>query len=324
MAESLYGDRGFFRSAASAPADHFRTSAHVGPAFAGAITTVLTSVDIALGHPDRLDLVDIGAGRGELLTAMIAAMPEGLRERVRAIAVEVAPQPDGLDPAITWTDTPPDRVSGLVVATEWLDNVPLDIAEMTPDGWRTVLVDADGTESLGGEPDDAAWLDRWWPDGIRAEIGATRDAAWAEAVAHIDTGLALAIDYGHTLADRPALGTLAAFRNGVAVMPVPNGSCDLTAHIAADAVAAAGSAVAGLDAQVVRQTDALRSLGVTGRRPDLELARRDPAAYVRALSAASTSAELTDRSGLGAHYWIYQPVGIPLDRFGLSLGCERD
>jgi SAM-dependent MidA family methyltransferase len=315
MTGALYGEGGFFR--VGRPVDHFRTSVHTGAAFAGAITAVLARVDDALGQPKRLDLVDIGAGRGELLTNVLAQLTPPLRERIRPVAVEMADRPDGLDPAIIWLRTPPEHVTGLVIATEWLDNVPLDIVEMTPDGWRLVLVDDNGTETLGNPPDDAGWLDEWWPDGIRAEIGAARDAAWADAVGRIDTGLALAIDYGHVRADRPALGTLAAFRDGRAVLPVPDGSCDLTVHVAADAVAAAGSAVAGLPARVVRQTDALRALGVTGRRPDLELARRDPVAYMRALAAASTAAELTDASGLGAHYWIWQPVG-------LSLGCERD
>ncbi len=312
MSAALYGVGGFFRS--EEPGDHFRTSAHTGALFAGAILSVLTSVDDALGQPSRLDLVDVGAGRGELLTAMLAAAPQALRDRLHVTAVEMAPRPTALDPAITWAGEIPDHITGLIVATEWLDNIPLDVVEMTEDGWRIVLVNEDGTEALGPSPDDG-WLRSWWPAGIRAEIGDTRDAAWADAVAHVDRGVALAIDYGHTRADRPALGTLAGFRDGYTVPPVPDGSCDLTAHVAVDAVAAAGSAVAKIEAQVVRQADALRALGVSGRRPDLELARRDPIAYMRALASASTAAELTDASGLGQHYWIYQPVGVSL---GLS------
>ncbi len=312
MAESLYGERGFFRSGESGPAGHFRTSTHTGPLFASAILTVLEQVDAALDHPEYLDLVDIGAGRGELLSAMLGQASPLLIGRLRVHAIEMAPRPAGLDARIAWSEAMPAHVTGLVIATEWLDNVPVDIVEMTDGGWRLVLVDDHGTESLGGPPDEADWLRTWWPDGMRAEIGTTRDAAWADAVGRIDAGLALAIDYGHLRADRPALGTLAGFRDGRAVSPVPDGCSDLTAHVAADSVAAAGSAVAGLEAHVVRQADALRALGVTGRRPDLDLARSDPAGYVRALSAASIAAELTDTSGLGQHYWIYQPVGVSL------------
>jgi SAM-dependent MidA family methyltransferase len=124
-------------------------------------------------------------------------------------------------------------------------------------------------------------------------------------------GLALAVDYGHLRGARPPYGTLTGFRDGRQVRPVPDGSCDLTAHVAVDAVARAGSHAAGTPATLSSQRDALRALGVSGRRPPLDLARTDPTGYVRALAAASASTELTDPAGLGGHYWILQPVGVP-------------
>src|SRR5262249_62244441 len=79
----------------------------------------------------------------------------------------------------------------------------------------------------------------------RAEVGAPRDAAWADAVRAVTRGLALAVDYGHLANGRPAFGSLTGFRDGRQVPPVPDGSCDLTAHVAIDSVAAAGVAAAG-------------------------------------------------------------------------------
>jgi SAM-dependent MidA family methyltransferase len=324
MGEALYGSDGFFRHPDLGPADHFRTSAHTGRLFASAIIRLIERVDAALEHPARLDVIDIGAGRGELITALLDTAPTGLRNRVRPVAVEIGPHPNGLDDAVVWLDEPPAHITGIVLATEWLDNVPLDLVDMTGNGWRLVNVDSTGVTSIGDRPalGDAAWLDRWWPEGLRGEIGSTRDAAWSDAVARIDAGLALAVDYGHTRADRPALGTLTGFRHGREVLPVPDGSCDLTAHVAVDAVAAAGSAVANLDAHVVRQAEALRALGVTGRRPGLDLAYSDPLAYVRALADASTAAELTDPAGLGDHFWICQPVRLDAATLGLPV-CAK-
>jgi SAM-dependent MidA family methyltransferase len=149
--------------------------------------------------------------------------------------------------------------------------------------------------------------------GGRAEIGLTRDAAWAQAVTAVRRGLAVAVDYGHLRADRPPLGTLTGFRSGRQVPPVPDGSRDLTAHVAVDAVAAAGAAVAGLPYALVSQRTALRQLGVDGRRPPLALAGTDPSGYLRALAAASAAAELTDPAGLGGHWWLLQPVGTETD-----------
>ncbi|MET8201205.1 SAM-dependent methyltransferase [Micromonospora taraxaci] len=363
MSRALYGPDGFF-VAGTGPADHFRTSVHASPAFASALLRLIVEVDTALGHPYRLDVVDVGAGRGELLRALVglAARPS-LRERVHFTAVEYAPRPDNLPVEINWTDEIPCEINGVLLATEWLDNVPLDVAVHTEDGWRYVLVDpTSGTESIGGpvSPADLDWLTNWWPHptsppraarGLtspdatstsesgfgaarpaqgssltarsrpgcpetphrnRAEIGRTRDEAWATAVGRIDRGLAVAVDYGHLRESRPVDGTLTGYRGGRQVPPVPDGSADVTAHVAMDSVASAGAEVARCAYSLVSQSEALRTLGADGGRPPLSLAGSDPAGYVRALAAASAVAELTDPAGLGGHWWLRQPVGIPL------------
>lgn len=70
-------------------------------------------------------------------------------------------------------------------------------------------------------------------------------------------------------------------------------------------------ACAGTGAALLTQREALTALGVPCGRPPLALASTDPAAYVRALSAAGEAAELTARGGLGDFGWLVQPVGIP-------------
>ncbi|MFF0150823.1 SAM-dependent methyltransferase [Micromonospora sp. NPDC005203] len=396
MSRALYGPGGFF-VAGTGPADHFRTSVHASPAFATALLRLISEVDAALGHPPRLDVVDVGAGRGELLHSLLrlvaaepavgvavrastaSARPLGeeppsgtvrpsLAERVRFTAVEYADRPKNLPEEISWTAQIPTKITGVLLATEWLDNVPLDIAVQTEDGWRYLLVDPEsGTETTGDpvSPADLEWLTKWWPSAAspvsadsdprlavtwadatsgsesgsraarpaqgssltarsrpgcpetphpdhRAEIGRTRDEAWASAVRKIERGLAVAIDYGHLRDSRPVHGTLTGYRAGRQVPPVPDGSSDVTAHVAMDSVASAGAAVARCAYSLVSQREALRALGADGGRPPLSLAGTDPAGYVRALAAASAVAELTDPAGLGGHLWLRQPVGIPL------------
>ncbi|WP_430498569.1 SAM-dependent methyltransferase [Micromonospora trifolii] len=374
MASALYGPGGFF-VAGTGPADHFRTSVHASPAFATALLRLISDVDAALGHPDRLDVVDVGAGRGELLQSLLGLVASGgavgvavgvsartlrdepssgtarpsLAERVRFTAVEYADRPDNLPEEINWTAEIPAKITGVLIATEWLDNVPLDVAMHAEDGWRYVLVDPEsGTETLGElvSPADLDWLTNWWPgpastpsadsdpspgatwsdaesgseSGFRAtphtnhrvEIGRPRDEAWADAVQKISRGLAVAVDYGHLREARPVDGTLTGYRGGRQVPPVPDGSSDVTAHVAIDSVAFAGAAVARCAYSLVLQREALRALGADGGRPPLSLAGTDPAGYVRALAAASAVAELTDPAGLGGHWWLRQPVGIPL------------
>lgn len=315
---ALYGDEGFYRRP-EGPAGHFRTSVHASGLFASAVARLLVRTARELGS-GTVDLVDVGAGRGELLTGVLAALPaEDPSLTVRAYAVELAPRPPGLDPAVTWCSGVPSGVRGLLFANEWLDNVPAEVAEADADGVaRRVLVRrSDGAERLGDPVtgEDARWLERWWPltrPGERAEIGRPRDAAWAGAVGSLAGGLAVAVDYAHPRSARPPFGTLTGFRAGREVRPVPDGGCDLTAHVALDACAAATAHI-GSGAELVDQRTALRELGVSGERPPLARASTDPAGYVRALASAGEAAELTARGGLGDFGWLRQWVA-PGDR----------
>jgi SAM-dependent MidA family methyltransferase len=295
---ALYGPDGFFRR--ESPVAHFRTSVHASPLFAEAL--------VALTRRAGLDtIVDVGAGRGELL-----AEAHRLDPSLTLLGVEVAPRPAELPAAVDWTSALPESVDGLVIANEWLDNIPCHVVEVDPAGTpRVVHVDpATGRETLGAALTDrsvpaglAAWCSRWWPldgaePGVRAEVGTTRDEAWADVVRRVTRGLAVAVDYGHTAEARPPFGTLRSYRDGQEVDVLPDGSRDVTAHVAVDAVAAR------VEGTVLRQREVLRALGVSGERPELSLATRDPQGYVRALSRSSEAAELTEVAGLGGFSWV--------------------
>jgi SAM-dependent MidA family methyltransferase len=315
MEQALYGPDGFY-TRGERPAAHFRTSVHASHRFASAVARLITDVDAALGHPPYFDLVDVGAGSGELLAEIHQVA--GLSGRLRPVAVEVAPRPSGLPDAIEWRTTLPDKITGLVIANEWLDNVPLDVVELTPNGPRLVVVDPrTGIEVPGPapSPEDTDWLDRWWPlrePGDRAEIGRFRCAAWMSVIERLNGGLALAIDYAHERDRRPPYGTLTGYRDGRCVSPVPDGSCDITAHVALDACADAGKNAGASATLLTTQRTALRALGLRGTRPALELARTDPRGYLQRLRAAGEDAELIDGEGLGGFGWLIQTVGIEL------------
>jgi SAM-dependent MidA family methyltransferase len=341
MQAALYGPGGFYVRGES-PARHFRTSVHVSPGYAAAMLELLREVDAGLGRPERIDLVDVGAGQGELLEQVLAAaaeheppeagLPEsgppesgppgpgrGLAGRIAACAVEVAPRPAGLDPRIRWERVPPASITGLVIASEWLDNVPLDVVELTPAGPAVVQVDpVTGAERPHGRPDpaDLAWIREWWPlrCGERAEVGRIRCIAWAGVIRRIDRGVAVAADYGHLKASRPGHGTLTGYRDGRAVPAVPDGSRDITAHVALDACAVAGKAAGAGETVLTTQRTALRALGLDAQRPPLGLAASDPEGYALALCRASQDAELVNAAGLGGFGWLAQAVGTRLPR----------
>ncbi len=322
MESALYGPNGFYRTRGG-PAAHFRTSVHASPLFAAAIARLLREVDEALDRPREIALVDVGAGRGELLESVREQLADDpMIGRVRLIAVELAAQPDNMKIDIEWRNELPESgsVTGLLVANEWLDNVPCDVVEATPDGWRIVEVAPDGTERLGAAPtpEQQDWLSTWWPThkasdegaaSVRAEIGLARDVAWRQAVGALARGAAIAIDYTHTRASRPPFGTLTGYAHGRQTAPIPDGSCDITAHVALDACA--DTARAGWTIHSDQRT-VLHSLGITGARPGLSLASSDPRGYLRALSQASAAAELTDVHGLGGFGWLVQGVAVPV------------
>ena len=226
--------------------------------------------------------------------------------------------PPDLPAGVEWSSAVPEVDGALLVANEWLDNVPVDVAVRTADGDRLLLVDpASGEESVGGPVStrDAAWLDRWWPllaEGDRAEIGWPRDAAWARALDRLGSGVAVAVDYAHEAGDRPSLGTLTGYRDGRQVTPVPDGSCDVTAHVALDACADAGRRAGATQTVLTTQRDALTALGVVAEQPHSELASTDAGAYVAAIVRVGQLAELREPGGLGDFGWLVQAFETPL------------
>lgn len=302
--QALYGQSGFYRQVAG-PAGHFSTASQGIPQ----IGQLLARALLELMDQKGLDtFVDVGCGRGELLEQVHRLGPH-----VRCIGVDIVARPELSEP-IGWIQSPggkqlPDELEGLTetlaFANEWLDVVPCPIAEMDEDGeLREVLVNPSSGDERLGDPlasTDRQWCQRFWPidrlqAGDRVEIGKERDSAWDDLVSRVASGLAVAVDYGHTIDSRPTQGTMTGFRHGRQVLPVPDGSCDLTAHVAMDSLT---------HDELVDQRTALRQLGTSGQTPPLDLARSHPAAYLQGLSTASAATALTARGGLGDFLWAF-------------------
>jgi SAM-dependent MidA family methyltransferase len=297
-AEALYGDGGFYRRP-EGPAGHFRTAAHAAP---GQLAAAVARLAAEAGCGT---VVDVGAGRGELLRALHdGGHPPALH------GVEVADRPPDLPGPIAWSHAAPRVPDALVVAWELLDVVPCPVLEVDDDGVaRVVLVDPSGRERLGPPADaaDLAWCTAWWPlegrePGDRVEVGRPRETTWASLVAGVAIaggGVLLAVDYGHDRGGRPPQGSLAGFRAGRAVPPRPDGANDVTAHVALDAVAAAGEAAGATATLLTRQDTALGALG-------------------------ATSAELLDPGSLGGFGWLVQAVDRPLPRSLVAAEQARE
>ena len=303
---------------AERPADHFRTS--VSDALADRMVAEAVDLDIRLGRPEIFTVVDIGAGDGDLLCRIRSGVPRDLAKRLRLLGVDLrADHRDGIDWIVgiaPGADVARDigSVTGLVMAHEWLDEIACDVVERAPDGVdRLVLISDDGDEQLGPAlsdsdgcaqygvdgPESRRWLERWWPladPGDRAEIGSARDAAWVWLTGLVERGAVVATDYGHTADDRHRrhrFGSLVAYRHGQLVAPTPDGTVNLTAHVAVDSCAA----------RVPRSTvHSQREMlhGVTQPLPETVFG----ADYARALARQSEIARLRDPRGAGAFAWL--------------------
>lgn len=233
----------------------------------------------------------------------------------RVVAVDVVDRPAGLDEQIEWLRSSggadlPDELTGLddalVIAHEWLDVVPCTVARVAADrSIREVLVDPSTGVEVDGDVlagDHAAWVEEHWAasePGDRIEVGLTRDDAWRGLVERVRSGTVVAVDYGHTRTTRPPEGTLTAYATGRQLAPVPDGSCDITAHVAMDT----------LDAdRLITQRDALSRLGFRGEGPSHASAPADPVGYLRALERASAEAALIRRGGFGDLWWAVKHV----------------
>lgn len=265
---AAFGPDGFYRP--QHPGSHFATDVMDGDAVARRMARLIEPVTTGLlvTHA-TVTVTDAGADDGRLLRQLAELMDPALAERITWRAIDIRPRPAGLPAWLSWiqgdvrdlaTHEPP--APGVVIAHELLDDVPCDVLEIDDEGRRrVVLVDpASGAEVLGPPLSDAAacsetgldaaaidaWCDLWWPrrePAARIEVGTSRDALWAALARTVSVGLAVAVDYGHVASERARGewdgGTLSGFRGGRAVSVVADGSCNLTAHVAMDACAAA-------------------------------------------------------------------------------------
>ena len=312
-ADAAYGAGGFWST--QRPQDHFATGVGAGPLVAEAVAGLLPPAGEAV--------VDVGAGDGALLTALVDRLPG-----VALVGVDRRPRPPGLDPrvrwvvdhhdgdAARWTGPGPDgwcagASAPLLVAHEWLDDLPVPVVVRRGARWHEVEIDPGGRERPGAEvgPADRTWLERWWggdvPSGRRAEVGRVRDAAWAglAAAAVQRGGRALAVDYGHVAGGRPDAGTFTAYGAGRRRPPVPDGSVNLTAAVAVDALAAAGERVGAATRRLARQAEVL-ARAAPG--PGAGVGETGETDVLTALVRRSEHAALTAPARWGDLWWLLQ------------------
>ena len=235
----------------------FITSPEISQIFGELIGVWCATAYQAMGSPADLNLIELGPGRGTLMTDLMRAakvMPQ-FASAARIHLVETSPMLRKIQEVTLGTEaswhTGLDAVPagpGIVIANEFFDAIPIRQFECRDGRWmeRCIGLDAEGRLTLGL----VEYRCSWGParQGAIVERSPQREAIARAVGARLATcpGAALIIDYGHL---KSAAGdTLQAVRNhqfcGILDHP---GESDLTAHVdfqsLHDALSVGGAAV---------------------------------------------------------------------------------
>ena len=284
------------------PGGDFTTAPEVSQLFGELVGAWLVHAWSEIGEPSAFNLVELGPGRGTLMTDIlrVGAVRPGFAEAANLFMVEasgrmryrqqrtLAEAGHAADRAV-WADRLEDVPAGptLLVANEFFDCLPIRQYVRARDGWRERVVglNADETalaftltdaEAPGGAPHGAR------PEDIYevSEVGRALAVQIAERLA-AHKGRALIIDYGH---GRTGLGdTFQAVKRHAhwPVLKAP-GEADVTAHVDFAALARVARAAGGRVDGPVRQGDFLRRLGLEQRLARVAEARPEAADSLRA------------------------------------------
>jgi SAM-dependent MidA family methyltransferase len=253
-------------------AGDFVTAPEVAPVFSRCVAAQCEEVLRALGGGDVLEL---GAGSGAMAAALLReleardAMPgryrildvsADLRERQRAALDAAVPH---LLPRVAWLDRLPERFTGIVVANEVLDAMPVERFVMRDGEVRALGVTVQGDGFAWSEapaPPALAAAVRAierdtgvaWPEGYASEVNLLLADWLAALAAGVERGVLLFVDYGLPRRELYAAerrdGTLLChyrhrFHDDPFALP---GLQDVTAWVDFTAVAEAGAS-AGLE-----------------------------------------------------------------------------
>lgn len=322
----------------------FLTSPEVGPLFGAVVGRALDSWWRELGEPDPFVVVEDGAGTGALAAAVVKSAPdcagalryvlversEALRAR-HAGAVPLEPPGWVLGPRVTADDDeelvpqpgtgpmcaslaelPAQRLVGVVLANELLDNLPFVLLRRTAEGWDEVRVgESDGVLvnlPVAASEELARAAARFAP---HAPVGAwipLQQAAqsWlASALGLVERGRVVVLDYADatpSMAEREPWSWCRTYRDHQpGEDPLSDlGLQDITTDVAVDQLAAVRPPTSDLVQAEWLGLHGIDDLVVEAKAAWQSGAANPDVAALAARSRVEEARALTDPSGLGA------------------------
>jgi NADH dehydrogenase [ubiquinone] 1 alpha subcomplex assembly factor 7 len=258
----------------------FVTAPEVNQMFGELIGIWCAEVWRSMGEPDPVHLVELGPGRGTLMSDLLRAakvVPE-FRAALRVHLVETSPvlierqrTTLAIEPEVNWhrnvTTLPQGPV--IVVANEFIDALPIDQFVKTDSGWHERKIGiVEGRLAFALDPAVLPGVEERLPARLRpAPAGALLEYAQLTPVRDVarriaaQGGAALIIDYGHV---ETGFGdTLQAVRAHKTAEILENpGEADLTAHVDFEQLATAAMHLGVHAIGPVTQGNLLRALGI--------------------------------------------------------------
>jgi len=291
--------------------------------FAHCVRDALLDAWFALGEPEPLPVVELGAGDGTFAEALASAFAElpgprpaytgveistGARDALGARGFATASSPTELDP-----------FDGVLFANEVLDNLPFVPVRGRPDGPKEVRVGAQGGSlveievpwSNGSDP-----LPRLEP-GQETSVPVGAFALLRSLARVLRRGYVLLIDYGSVVGPAGPVHGYREHREVADILADPGGT-DITAGVDVSMIADRARSDGLVAFEPVTQQAALRALGhdrweqtMRTTQSELQEAGRSAEA-VRVWEERSRASLLTDPSRLGGFWWLVLATeGLP-------------
>ncbi|MBX5435605.1 MAG: SAM-dependent methyltransferase [Alicyclobacillaceae bacterium] len=315
MEDALYGPSGYYetRVRVGSQGGDFTTAARL-PLFGATLARYAERTWEEFGRPEVLQVVEFGAGQGELASQVCAGLSERLPElRVEYVIIERSARLRQVQRErlagrrtqvagrchVRWGSPRAGPVT-LVLANEVLDAQPVELVRRERTGWlRGFVQTSSGRPRLVWRPapDWLVALARRWlpvPVGSTAELCLHYLRLFRRAAATAVRGRALWFDYGITTAEwasgvRP-WGTVRGYRNHQVLslqdILVAAGECDMTADVHWDFAAACARQAGWRVVRIVDQGPFLLSAGIAEQCQQLWRAETD------ALHASRWTAQL--------------------------------
>ena len=262
----------------------FTTAPEVSQMFGELLGLWAASVWKAVGSPSQFQLIELGPGRGTMMSDALRALRvlPPLYQALSVHMVEINPVLREKQQAtltglrnITWHKRFDEVPEGpcVIFANEYFDVLPIHQMIRREDGWHERVVELDPDENFiyGIAADPTPGFEALLPPLVRAApVGAIFE--WRPDSEIMDLakrvrdqrGAALIIDYGHIRSDVGDTFQAIARHSFADPLKAP-GLADITAHVDFDALGRGAEAVGAHVHGPVTQSDFLRRLGIETR-----------------------------------------------------------